>query len=278
MEIVFKTPLKGNLVLSGELSAGMDWKRFEGLYKFIWARQGDMILDVDHVPLRLQAGEIVCLTPLHRLEIVEAAAESLALLFDSNFYCIFGHDGEVSCNGLLFHGSSEPLRLTLSAGRAEALGQVVEELRAEYEVDDGLREEMLRMQLKRFIIICTRVAREYFGIAGPQEQQFDIVRRFYVLVDEHFRTLRRVQDYAELLHRSPKTLSNLFAACRRPSPLSVIRDRVNAEARRLLLYTNRSAKEIAYLLGYEDAAAFSRFFAQMNGESITSFRTRTLRE
>ncbi len=52
------------------------------------------------------------------------------------------------------------------------------------------------------------------------------------------------------------------------------RSRVNAEARRLLLYTTKSAKEIAYLLGYEDTAAFSRFFAKMNGESITGFRQR----
>ena len=105
------------------------------------------------------------------------------------------------------------------------------------------------MQLKRFIIVCTRAAREHFGVDGPQEQLFDIVRRFYVLVDEHFRTRRRVQDYAELLHRS-----------------------------RLLLYTDKSAKEVAYLLGYEDTAAFSRFFAKMNGESITGFRRRTQRE
>ena len=59
---------------------------------------------------------------------------------------------------------------------------------------------------------------------------------------------------------------------------SVCHDRVNAEARRLLLYTPKSAKEIAYLLGYEDTAAFSRFFAKMNGESITGFRQREKRE
>lgn len=104
------------------------------------------------------------------------------------------------------------------------------------------------------------------------------MRRYYVLVDEHFRTKKRVQEYAELLHRSPKTLTNLFASCGQPSPLSIIHDRVNAEARRLLLYTSKSAKEIGYLLGYDDTAAFSRFFAKMNGESITEFRQREKRE
>ena len=46
----------------------------------------------------------------------------------------------------------------------------------------------------------------------------------------------------------------------------------------VMLYTTKSAKEIAYLLGYEDTAAFSRFFAKMNGESITGFRQREKRE
>lgn len=277
MDIAFSTPLKGNLVLCRDLRDA-ELTRRPDLYKFLWVRQGALSLEVDHVPMRLEAGEIVSLTPLHHVGSLRADGDCLSLLFDSNFYCIFGHDGEVSCSGLLFNGSSEVLRLELSEMRTAALQRVVDDLRAEYGVVDGLREEMLRMQLKRFIIICTRIAREHFSVGADREKLFDTVRRYYVLVDEHFRTKKRVQDYAGLLHRSPKTLANLFASCGQPSPLNIIHDRVNAEARRLLLYTPKSAKEIAYLLGYEDTAAFSRFFAKMNGESITGFRQREKRE
>ena len=275
--LAFTTPLKGNLALCDPCDDA-DLHRIRDLYKFIWVREGRVQLRIDHIPLELHAGELVPLTPHHRLEIPQIDAEVLILAFDSNFYCIFGHDGEVSCSGLLFNGTSELLRLELTEERAAALGRVIDDLRAEYEVADGLREEMLRMQLKRFIILCTRFARERFAVHADREKLFDIVRRYYVLVDEHFRTRKRVQDYAGLLNRSPKTLANLFAAYGQPSPLSIIRDRVNAEARRLLLYTSKSAKEIAYLLGYEDTAAFSRFFAKMNGESITAFRRREKRE
>ena len=275
--LAFTTPLKGNLALCDPCDDA-DLHRIRDLYKFIWVREGRVQLRIDHIPLELHAGELVPLTPHHRLEIPQIYAEVLIHAFDSNFYCIFGHDGEVSCSGLLFNGTSELLRLELTEERAAALGRVIDDLRAEYEVADGLREEMLRMQLKRFIILCTRFARERFAVHADREKLFDIVRRYYVLVDEHFRTRKRVQDYAGLLNRSPKTLANLFAAYGQPSPLSIIRDRVNAEARRLLLYTSKSAKEIAYLLGYEDTAAFSRFFAKMNGESITAFRRREKRE
>ena len=45
------------------------------------------------------------------------------------------------------------------------------------------------------------------------------LERIYVLVDNHFKEKKQVQAYAALLHRSPKTLSNLFAAYGMPSPL-----------------------------------------------------------
>ena len=142
--LAFTTPLKGNLALCDPCDDA-DLHRIRDLYKFIWVREGRVQLRIDHIPLELHAGELVPLTPHHRLEIPQIDAEVLILAFDSNFYCIFGHDGEVSCSGLLFNGTSELLRLELNEERAAALGRVIDDLRAEYEVADGLREEMLRI-------------------------------------------------------------------------------------------------------------------------------------
>jgi len=80
-----------------------------------------------------------------------------------------------------------------------------------------------------------------------------------------------------MLFRSPKTLSNLFASYDLPSPLRLIHERVEAEAKRLLLYTDKSAKEISEILGFEDLATFSRFFKKMSGKSISDFRKETER-
>lgn len=84
-----------------------------------------------------------------------------------------------------------------------------------------------------FIITCTRIAREKCGVTPEQEKAFDIVRRFYILVDQHFREKKQVQDYADLLFRSPKTLSNLFASCGVPSPLRIIHERIESEAKKI---------------------------------------------
>ena len=268
------TRLKGAIVLTDAFHADPALGRDRSLYKFIWVRSGTLRLEIDHVETTLEAGEVVPLTPLHRIAVREVAGDYLTLLFNSNFYCIYGHDNEVSCNGFLFHGSSDIMRIKLTPAQSKKLHSISDIFMDECVIKDNLQEEMLRIVLKRFIITCTRIARERFSISEEKEKSFDIVRQFYVLVDQHYKEKKQVQDYAELLYRSPKTISNLFAEYGLPTPLRIIHERVEADATRLLLYTNKSAKEISGILGFDDIAAFSRFFKKMTKESISEYRKR----
>ena len=278
MDYQLNTRLNGNIAMTSSYHERASLQRDKTLYKFIWVQSGTLTLEIDHIPMRLEKDEIVTLTPLHHLEVKEVDGEYLTFVFNSNFYCIYGHDNEVSCNGFLFYGSSQVMRLALSAGQSSNLHDIVRIFRQESVIHDNLQEEMLRIVLKRFIITCTRIARQRFGVGQEKEKTFDIIRQYYVLVDRHFKEKKQVQDYADILCRSPKTLSNLFSTCGLPSPLRVIHDRIEAEAMRLLLYTHKSAKEISSILGFEDLSAFSRFFKKMTGESVSYSRKRVKRE
>lgn len=274
MEYRFNTRLNGCIALTDSFDTSTTLQKDKTLYKFIWVQSGTLSIVIDYIPLVLEKDEIVCLSSLQHVNIKKIDGQYLTLLFNSNFYCIFGHDKEVSCNGFLFNGTSNVMRLKLSADQSEALHEITNRLAREYNIKDNLQEEMLRTLLKRFIITCTRIARAKFSISQEKEKSFDIVRQYYVLVDNHFKEKKMVQDYAEMLHRSPKTLSNLFISYRLPSPLRIIHERIDAEAKRLLLYSSKSAKEIAEILGFEDISAFSRFFKKMTGESISEYKKR----
>lgn len=278
MEYNFITPLKGKIALTDEFHRNTVLQKDNSLYKFIWMQEGEAVLEIDHVEILLKANEIISLTPLHHLKVKEVQGKYLSLLFNSNFYCIYGHDNEVSCSGVLFNGTSTIMKLALPEGQRLALSEISDKLQGEYAIQDNLQEEMLRILLKRFIIVCTRLAREKFAAGKDKEKSFDIIRQYYVLVDQYFKEKKKVQDYAELLCRSPKTLSNLFFTYGLPSPLHIIHERTEAEAKRLLLYTSKSAKEIAEILGFEELAAFSRFFKNMTGVSISDFRKSEIRE
>lgn len=274
MEYKLDTRLNGCVAMTANFHENIELRQDKSLYKFVWVQEGSLTVVIDHVEMNLQKDEIISLTPLQHIEIKKVDGRYLSLVFNSNFYCIFGHDNEVSCNGLLFYGSSNIMRLQLTPLESERLHAISSIFIDECVVHDSLQEEMLRIVLKRFIITCTRIARNRFEVSKEKEKSFDLIRQFYVLVDTYFREKKQVQDYAEMLFRSPKTLSNLFLEYDLPSPLKVIHDRIDSEAKRLLLYTNKTAKEIAELLNFDDLASFSRFFKKMNRESISEFRKR----
>ena len=256
MEYCLNTRLNGNVAMTSNFHENESLKRNKSLYKLIWVQKGSLVIEIDHVAVRIDENE----------------------LFNSNFYCIFGHDSEVSCYVFLFNGSSNVLKLKLTPKQVIMLKDISGIFMNECGVQDDLQEEMLRIILKRFIITCTRIAREKFFVDRKKEKRFDIVRQYYVLVDKHFKEKKQVQDYADMLCRTPKTLSNLFSEYGFPPPLRVIHERVEAEAKRLLLYTSKSAKEIGNILGFEDLAAFSRFFKKMTQESISEYRKRKKQE
>lgn len=268
----YHTKLKGVFAITDSYHTEKALQKEKSLYKFIWVRKGSITMEIDHQEIKLEENEMISLSNLQHLEFLSIDGEYLTILFNSNFYCIYGNDHEVSCSGFLFNGSSHVVRFTLDETEHHLMEDVVRLVNREFEVSDNLQEEMLRILLKRFIIQSTRIARQRLDITQEKEFSFEIIRHFFILVDEHFREKKQVQDYADMLHKSPKTLSNIFSLCKLPSPLRVIHERIEAEAKRLLLYSSKSSKEIADILGFEDQSTFSRFFKNMTGQSPVQFR------
>lgn len=197
MEYHLRTKLNGNIAMTSCFHENSFLQRDRSLYKFIWVRHGTLDVEVDHVVMHLEKEEMISLTPLHHVQIRGVGGEYLTFLFNSNFYCIYRHDSEVSCNGFLFNGSSRVMRLKLSPSQSARLDSIVDIFRGECGIQDNLQEEMLRIILKRFIITCTRIAREKFDVDPRRENMFDVIRQFYVLVDSLI--LRRRSKYRIML-------------------------------------------------------------------------------
>lgn len=246
--------------------------RKDKLLTIAWNRGAAQQVTIDGVAYTFGAHTILPLMVNQTFEFA-SPARITAWQFNRDFYCIVDHDKEVSCAGFLFYGSAEQLFITLSPKDEDKLDLLLRVFLDEFETDDNIQGDMLQMLLKRLIIILTRLARQQFVTDQPlAEDKMDIIRKYNMLVENHYKKEHRVSFYAEKLHRSPKTLANLFAIYNHKSPLMVIQERILLESKRLLMYTDKSAKEIAYELGFEDAAYFSKFFKQNAGQSPSDFR------
>ncbi|MFC3677189.1 helix-turn-helix domain-containing protein [Ferrovibrio xuzhouensis] len=97
---------------------------------------------------------------------------------------------------------------------------------------------------------------------------------FRTLLDRHYRSERMVAFYAGRLGVSETHLNRICRAAFATSALGAINRRLLLEATRDLTFTMMSVKEIAYSLGFEDPAYFTRFFTRHSGETPTAYRRR----
>ena len=244
----------------------------ERLYRIVWGLGGTVEFLVDTVPVKVEKNQVAFFTPHNEVEVLSTDHNLIAFAFDREFYCIRDNDEEVSCHGYLFYGSSEVPIVTLSEQDQRSLNLLFQVIQEEFDVKDHNQAEMLRILLKRLLIKCSRLTRKILVNPDLASSQLDTIREFNVLVEMNFRKMHKVKDYADLLFKSPKTLSNLFKQYNDKSPLQVINDRIALEAKRQLSHSNKTIDEVAYELGYSDAPHFSKFFKKQLGVSPNTFR------
>lgn len=125
-------------------------------------------------------------------------------------------------------------------------------------------------------VLVLRLAKATGGSAAPGPAT-EVFRRLSDAVERDHRVTRRVEDYAAALGYSPRTLSRASLAVTGMSAKKYIDERVLLEAKRLLLHTDRAAKDVAAELGFADPSDFTKFFRLRTGTTPGEFRARALR-
>jgi AraC-like DNA-binding protein len=246
-------------------------KHLENSLSLLWITQDGTILEIDNVQHTFNENQIVSLTDFNSIKVI-SVSKLIHIKFNKSFYCIMHNDSEVGCKGLLFFGAQRVPIITIPEEDIEKFEVLIQMLSIEMESKDDLQIEMLQMMLKRLLIMCTRLYKLQNDLQSAGSQTLDLVREFNLLVEIHFKTNHAVSDYAKMLHKSPKTLSNHFSKTYNKTPLQFIQERLLLEAKRFLHYTDKPIKEIAYDLGFDDVQGFSRFFKNKEGISPTIFK------
>ncbi|MBO6901234.1 MAG: helix-turn-helix domain-containing protein [Rhizobiaceae bacterium] len=109
--------------------------------------------------------------------------------------------------------------------------------------------------------------------SDPQPAPRVIVGNFLQMIDLQMRQHWSVADYARYLGVSTDRLNTAVQRATGRTPLAVIHARLTLAACQMLESSGLQISEIASLLGFEDAAYFSRFFKRMAGKSPRQYRT-----
>ncbi|KXH79699.1 AraC family transcriptional regulator [Chryseobacterium kwangjuense] len=134
-----------------------------------------------------------------------------------------------------------------------------------------------RMLISYLSVLLTYLSRLYSEQHKATEisPERTLLKNFQAKVNESFRELHEVSDYAAKLNISAGHLSEVVKVQSGKSAIKHIHERITLEARRLLFHSSHSLKEIAFSLGFSDPSYFNRFFKRETGLTPSDYRTST---
>jgi AraC family transcriptional activator of pobA len=226
---------------------------------------------VDTVPHEFRDDSLFFSTPaqVHAKEEVQTAG--LALCLTPEFFALAANADLRQLPFVQHPQLSYALRLA-PADWAE-LRPLYQRLVQEYEQPAHLHDELLYAYLRVLLLTLGRLCYQQPDCAVAAPEMPSLYARLQSSIELHYKTRREVSAYAHLLHLSANHLNTVIKAQSGKTVLQHLHERQLLEAKRLLYHTELSVKEIAFELGFQDAAYFTRFFKRLAGVTPLLYRT-----
>ena len=231
--------------------------------------RGWFSLDGHRMPVR--TGQVFFTTPGQVRGWEVEGLDGLCLFFPAAFLEEFFNDQQFLQRLPYFHVRSDAAAVKLPPARLRSVRYALSRMRAELRAYRDDSAHLLRARLYQTLVELARdYARRY-----PTKSSRTLHRAvsdFQRLVAERALVRHDVHGYARDLAVSP---AHLRLLCRRHLGVpakEVIQERLEVEARRLLLFTDESTERVSRELGFRDPSYFARFFRRRTGASPAQFR------
>ncbi|AIM60401.1 AraC family transcriptional regulator [Cellulophaga lytica] len=246
-------------------------------YQIIWFKKGNPKHMVDFNPIDIKPNSILFVDK-NSVQCFDAdvAVEGVVLLFTDNFFCKTDEDTKFLRSNMLFNDlySISTIQVHKLTSIYTGLFQFIEEeLRASI---DNYQSDILRNYLQNILLLSERERQNQHSKKINKGPDIDCVIKFRDLLDKTFIEQKSVSKYADQLNVTQKRLNAATLKVMDITPKQMIDARVILEAKRLLVHTEDSVKEIGYRIGFEEPTNFVKYFKKHQGFTPTEFRKKIL--
>jgi AraC family transcriptional activator of pobA len=248
-----------------------------GLFQVLFLFGGRVAATLGDRPVELEGPVALTIHPslAHGFAFSEEAYGYVLTIDQNMLFAAAGQDG-----GLFTALFVEPLAIGLGPlpeerGRIEAL---LQNLIAESTSPRQGHTLMLDWLARCILLMLARVQAERRIAEKSGRNDFELFSRFRVEVERHYKEQWRVGQYAEVLRVAPVRLNRLCLKIAGKTAFEMTQERLMLEACRKLTYVPAGVAGIAYELGFQDPAYFSRLFKKLVGMTPREYRERTQAE
>ncbi|QXV63730.1 AraC family transcriptional regulator [Mucilaginibacter sp. 21P] len=238
----------------------------DGGYTFILQEKGIMHIEIDFQSHRVESPAVIFIRQgqVHRVIGFEHATISTWMVTEENLRPEYLN---------LLNNLAPVNALTLSEqGRATLTAIAAMCLRIFEGKEEKLHHTILQDACNTLVGVT---ASQYVAhtLAKPNHNRFEVVTNaFRQTLEQRFKSVKRPADYAAMLNLSIAYLNECVKSSSGRTVTNHIHERVVLEAKRLLCHSDKSVKEIAAELGYDDYSYFTRLFVKIAGMTPLTFR------
>lgn len=234
-------------------------------FEIVWLKNEDALHALKDTDLDAK-GDWIYLIPPYRVHQLNKAGKNGELIsfkrdmleeedkeFLLDLFKIFNVQGEFSCLRLDEHAAAE-------------LSEIFNLLEKEYA---NHSMTMVKALLKVFLLKLIQVKEHDFTSQDIHQKR---VYEFLMLLESNYQQVRNTDFYAGKLGISSKRLNQILKEKLDKTGMQLIHDRIILEAKRSIIHSETTIKEIAYELGFSDRPYFSRFFKKQTGQTPEEFQ------
>jgi AraC family transcriptional regulator, transcriptional activator of pobA len=205
--------------------------------------------------------------------------EGQVLIFTDDFFCTNENDTKYIHSCILFNNLSDRPTLEIDKPTFNEFLTICNKINDELSVPiDHLQHTILKNHLHNFLLLAEREKIKQGFTELQKGADLDYTLLFRDLLESNYTKLKGVKDYATLICISEKRLAQATRVVLGKAPKEMINDRIVLEAKRLLVHTNLSVKEIGQSLGFDDPAYFIRYFKKNTATTPIAFKETYLKK
>jgi AraC family transcriptional regulator, transcriptional activator of pobA len=247
--------------------------RKTGHFEIIWIMEGEGTYNIDLEKHKIREN-VICCIDVGQVHVLQAGSNirgyyisfspQFLYLSEDNTWPLFENRGYArkGMAGII------PVDEELQFEMEEIVVKLIKEFAGIYCM---LRSEIIKGLLKIGMIYLARKL-EVKEKAMAENRNNELVRKFMALLESNVTKRKLVSDYAGELGMTPNHLNGIIKKTTGFPVNYHIQQRKVLEAKRQVIYYGISMKQIAYYLGFDDLAHFSKFFKTNTGSSFKNFR------
>jgi AraC family transcriptional regulator, transcriptional activator of pobA len=239
-------------------------------FEIIWVKKGNTALQVNDENIDITERNLYIITPGNSREGISfTGVEGYYISFTTEFIFLLEERYETR-----YSWTDKYLNITAIAIEEEVqheLDVIVKKMMREYSNYFNQRQELLKALLNIFILYFSRNVQQ-MDSCNFQSREDELVKGFMQLLKNHIASKKKVSDYARTLFVTANYLNRVVKKATGFTASYHIQQEIIRAAKKHAGRSGTNMKQIAYQLGFETPAHFSKFFKNICGVNFTAFK------